>query len=80
MVTIRLFGLIAENSGARTFVIEAETVRETLAHLAGMGIDKDMLYGALLFINGKPVTGVTRLRHRLSDGDELAFLPPAGGG
>ena len=80
MITIRLYGLLAENSGQREFVIEAESVREALDHIVWMSVDKEILYNALMFINGKPLAGARRLSHRLYDGDELALLSPAGGG
>lgn len=80
MVIIRMYGLIAENSGQREFVVEAETVGEALDHISWMSVDKETLYNALMFINGKPLTGVRRLSRRLYDGDELALLSPSGGG
>ena len=80
MITIRMYGLIAEKSGQREFVVEAESVREALDHIVWMSVEKEELYEALMFVNGKPLTGVRRLSHRLYDGDELALLSPAGGG
>ena len=80
MVTIRLYGLIAEKSGQRIFLIGAETVREALDHISWMNVDKEILFDALMFVNGKPLTGVRRLGRRLFDGDELALLSPTGGG
>ena len=80
MITIRLYGLLAENSGQRQFVVEAESVREALDHIAWMSVDKEVLYESLLFINGKPLIGARRLSRRLYDGDELALLSPTGGG
>jgi len=44
------------------------------------GVDETLLREALIFLNGKPLTGIWRLRRRLRDGDELALLSPAGGG
>ena len=80
MITIRMYGLIAEKSGQREFVVEAESVREALDHIAWMSVEKEELYEALMFVNGKPLTGVRRLSRRLYDGDELALLSPTGGG
>ena len=80
MIVIKLYGLIAENSGQRQFVLNAETVREALDNISWMSVEKEVLYGALMFINGKPLTGIRRLERRLYDGDELALLSPTGGG
>jgi len=80
MITIRLFGILREHSIPDMFTIEAKTVREALDAAARNGVDSKLLRGALIFINGSPLSGVGRLSRRLSDGDEIALLSPAGGG
>ena len=80
MVTIRLFGLLRESGGERQLTVEADTVREALKRANEMGVDKQLLRDALIFINNKPLTGARRYARRLSDGDELALLSPAAGG
>ena len=80
MVTIKLFGLLTEFDGPRQFAVEAATIREALKQAAEMGVDKELLSGALMFVNEHPLTGARRFSRRLRDGDELALLSPAGGG
>ena len=80
LVTIRLFGLLSEYDGPRQFEVEAKTLREALSRAADMGVDKDQVNGALIYINGRALTGARRLSRRLHNGDELALLSPAGGG
>jgi len=60
--------------------VEAKTVREALMLAAETGADEKLLRGTLVFVNGKPLAGAQRFRYRLSDGDEVALLSPAGGG
>ena len=80
MITVRLFGLLSQYDGPRQFSIEAKTVREALNMAAGLGVDKELLRGAAIFINNQPLTGARRFGRALRDGDELALLTPAGGG
>jgi len=80
MITVRLYGLVSEYGGQRQFSFEAKTVRQALQYAADIGVDQDLLHGALIFINGSPLNGVMRLNRKLTDGDELALLSPAGGG
>ena len=80
IVKVRLFGLLSVYRGPREFCIEAKTVRDVISHLVDMGADKKLLHNALMFINDQPLTGTRRLGRRLSDGDEIALLSPAGGG
>jgi len=80
MITVRLFGLLSTYGGPMRFEVEAVTVRDALRHAAEMGVDKRLVNGALIFVNGQQLTGITRLRRRLCGGDELALLLPTGGG
>jgi len=79
-VSIRLFGLLSTYGGPSQFTVKAQTVREALRQVSETGVDKELLSGALVFINGKPLTGARRLGKRLQAGDEVALLSPAGGG
>jgi molybdopterin converting factor small subunit len=80
MITVKLFGLLSEYGGPRQFDVDAGNVRKALCQAADRGVDKVLLRGALMFLNDVPLTGATRMRRRLSDGDVLALLTPAGGG
>jgi len=80
MVTVKLYGLLSEYGGQRQFSADVKTVRQALKLAADMGADQNLLHGALLFVNGRPLTGIRRLSCKLTEGDELALLSPAGGG
>jgi len=80
MVTVRFFGLARDAFGQREIIVRASTVGEILGAAAETADAKRLLRGALIFVNGSPVTGSRRFRRRLRDGDELAVLTPAGGG
>ena len=78
-VTVRLFGQLCEHGRPRKFEINAKTVQEVMRQTADIGVEKNALQNALVFVNDKPLTA-KRYRHKLSDGDEIAFLTSAGGG
>jgi len=80
VVTVKLFGVLSDYDGPRRFEVEADTLREALSRAVEMGVDKDLANGALIYVNGQPLTGMRRMERRLSCGDELALLSPAGGG
>jgi len=80
MITIKLFGLLSTYGGPRQICVEAGTVREALGRAAEMGVDKKLLDGALVYVNGRLLNGIARRRCRLCCGDELSLLSPAGGG
>ena len=80
VVTVKLFGVLSDYDGSRRFEVEADTLREALSRAVEMGVDKDLANGALINVNGQPLTGMRRMERRLNCGDELALLSPAGGG
>jgi len=79
-ITVRLYGLLSAYGGPRELFLEAETLQDVFLQLFDMGIDKKLLGGALIFINDISLIGPMRFRHRLSCGDIIALLSPAGGG
>jgi len=80
MIIVKFYGLVSVYSGHRQIEVEAGTVREALERVAELGVEKSLLRGALIFVGSKQLKGITRMRHRLSPGDELSLLSPAGGG
>ena len=80
MVTVRLFGLLQEKFGKSRLDAKAGTVREVLSCIAKTEAEEKLLQSCVMFINNKPLRGAARLAAKLRDGDELALLPPAGGG
>ena len=80
MVTIRLFGLLSDYGGPRVLTVEAKTVSDALNQIALLGVDKDLIRGAQVFVNNCHLKGVRRLSRKLNCGDELVLLSPAGGG
>jgi len=79
MITVRLLGLLSTYGGPRTFSIQAQTALEVINMLSDMGVDKDLLKGAIVFVNQTPIHGL-KLRSHLKNGDEIALISPVGGG
>ena len=80
MVTVRLFGSLREACGKDRLIIDDGAVRDALAHVAESGADDKLLRSCVMFVNNRPLRGISRLAVKLRDGDELALLPPVGGG
>jgi molybdopterin synthase sulfur carrier subunit len=93
-ISVRLFTTLRELAGKGTETLEFEvgnvSVRDVLAGLAERHGKKfrDYLYdesGAVrehlqLLVNGKSTAFMEELDTRVSDGDEVAIVPPVGGG
>jgi len=79
-VIIKLYGLLSAYGGPREFPLESETVQDVFRQLYDFGLDRNLLKGALIFVNDLPVIGPLRFRHKLECGDIIALLSPAGGG
>jgi len=80
MIKVRFFGLIRVYSGQRQIEVEAKTVRDALKKATELGVDNTLLSSALIFVNNRQLTGTRRMSYKLSPGDELSLLSPAGGG
>lgn len=76
MITVKLYGLLRIESGIREQKLEADTVGQVLAALAGSGIPKKELDGCIIFVNGN---GAGK-RSRLKDGDMVMLMSPVAGG
>lgn len=93
-VSVRLFTTLRELAGkseeSLEFSVSEITVRDVLEELAkGHGkAFKDYLYNEKgrvgehlqLLVNGKSVTSMEDLETLLKEGDEVAIVPPVGGG
>lgn len=77
-VTLRLFASAREAAGTGSATIAGTTVGEALAAAASrFGVDfAQVLAGSRCWLNGEP----TDPDAVLTDGDELAVLPPVSGG
>jgi molybdopterin synthase sulfur carrier subunit len=92
-VTIRFFTTLREITGKKDEQIELErpvTVGSLLKQLSkkyGRDYD-DYVFDELgdvrghlqVLVNGQSVTALRELRTKLKDGDQVAILPPVGGG
>ena len=78
VVTLRLFAGAREAAGTGAAVYEASTVRELLsiAESDFGGEFSKILTISRVWLNGDPVEGDSQI----SDGDEVAVLPPVSGG
>jgi molybdopterin synthase catalytic subunit len=79
-VTIRLFAALRENAGAAEVTMElpqGSTAAAAAHHLCGavQGLS-GLLQSCAVAVNGQ----IVPREHRLSDGDQVAFLPPVSGG
>jgi len=93
-VYVRLFTTLRELTGKREETLEFDarivTVEDVLKELTGrygkefkeyLYNDKQMVRGYLqLLVNGKSVELLERIKTRLKEGDEVAIVPPVGGG
>jgi|TARA_B100001250_G_scaffold298768_1_gene260328 molybdopterin synthase sulfur carrier subunit len=77
-VTLRLFAGAREIAGAGTISYEATTVQGLLAKAqSDLGPEfTQMLSISRVWLNGEPVEGDSEI----SNGDEVAVLPPVSGG
>jgi len=92
-VTVRFFTTLREITGKKEEQIEfsrSATVESLLKQLSkkyGKEFD-DYVYDELgsvhgylhLLINGKSITALQGMRTKLKEGDQVAILPPVGGG
>ncbi len=77
-VTLRLFASAREVAGTGSITYEVDTVQELLARAENDLGEKfsDILSMSRVWINGEPLEGDSQI----SDGDEVAVLPPVSGG
>ena len=77
-VTLRLFAGAREAAGVSTTLYDASTVSEILSLAQNDFGDEfsEILAISRVWLNGDPVEGDTEI----SDGDEVAVLPPVSGG
>ena len=76
MITVKLYGLLRLDSGIREHTLEADSLRQVLEGLARLGIDRKVLSGCVILVNGTPGTKRTKLK----PGDLVQLLPPVAGG
>ena len=77
-VTLRLFASAREVAGTGSITYEVDTVQELLTRAEKDLGEKflDILSISRVWINGEPLEGDSQI----SDGDEVAVLPPVSGG
>ncbi len=75
-VTVRFFGMIAEATSATTFVASNVNNTHELVKFLETSFPKVGQHKYAIAINKKLITGNVKL----SDGDEVALLPPFAGG
>jgi len=80
MITIKLYGLIREQCGLERLQVEASTVREAMEQASLNGIEKTLFKDAIIFVNKKQLSGLSRFSYKLKDGDEISLLSALGGG
>lgn len=78
MITLRLFAQAREAAGEKLATLPGGTVGEVLdAAVERFGAELDaVLAGSRVWLNGSPATRADAV----SDGDEVAVLPPVSGG
>lgn len=77
MVEAKIYGVVRLNTGLSSVSIEACRVDEAIRKLAAESkVEIKDLKRCTILVNGKQA----RMRTKLSDGDEVVFLSPAGGG
>ena len=76
-VTVKYFGAIAEQAGLHEEAIELSEIGPDLANLKKHCIEKYQLDDEAIQIAINQQIGTV---NTLSDGDEIAFLPPFAGG
>ena len=93
-VSVRLFTTLRELAGRGEEILEFTQKRVTVKEVLGELVKrhgkafKDYLYNGRgevqeylqLLVNGKSVSLLDELETRLSEGDEVAIVPPVGGG
>jgi len=92
-VTVKFFTTLREIIGKKEEQVEfskAATIESLLKHLSkkyGKEFD-DYIYDELgnvhghlhFLVNGQSITALREFKTRLKDGDQIAILPPVGGG
>jgi len=78
MATLRLFAGIREAAGVRSLFVDASTVGEVIDVATQKFGDEfsEQIQTCRIWLNGEP----TELSASVSDGDEVALLPPVSGG
>ena len=80
MIKIKLFGSLRLKTGCKCLDAQTEdvkTVKDACALMAeATGMKPSEYKNCVIMLNGKQ----TKLSSKLSDGDELVFLAPSGGG
>ena len=76
MITVKLYGLLRIESGIKQKQLEARTVKEVLAFLAGCGIPQKELDCCVILVNGNSASK----RSKLTDGDTVVLMSPVAGG
>ena len=77
-VTLRLFASAREIAGAGSITYEADTTQELLARAEDDLGERfsEILQISRIWLNGEPLEGDSPI----TDGDEVAVLPPVSGG
>lgn len=75
-VRVLAFGPLAEEIGGREHLMEVPPSTSVRFLLEEMGIDEWISQGLVISLNGEKVDGDAPL----SEGDEVALLPPVSGG
>ena len=75
-VKVLAFGPLAEEMGGREHIVEVPPSTSIRLLLEEMGVDEWISQGLVISMNGEKVDG----DEPLSEGDEIALLPPVSGG
>ena len=75
-VKVLAFGPLAEEMGGREHIVEVPPSTSIRFLLEEMGVDGWISQGLVICVNGEKVDG----DEPLSEGDEVALLPPVSGG
>ena len=75
-VKVLAFGPLAEEMGGREHIVEVSPSTSIRFLLEEMGVDGWISQGLVISMNGEKVDG----DEPLSEGDEVALLPPVSGG
>ena len=77
MVKIKLFGTLRLKTGFKGMEADIGTVKEACSLMAqATGLKEKEFRKCVVALNGRPC----KMSAKVSDGDEVAFLSPSGGG
>jgi molybdopterin converting factor small subunit len=76
MITVKLYGLLRNESGIKAEQMEVSTLKEVFGILEDCGISRKNLNSCMILINGKS----EKERTKLNDGDTAVLRPPVPGG